>query len=439
MKRNRCRKRIPVRMIALSCGAAVLVVIWAIYGDTSLLDVLKNRKRIEKALQASLPAVKSEKKGRSHCSKISPETEEKRSSPLMQLPGFTSKKLLYIASASVVIEDSSVVLISVDERDRRFQLSEKEIEDMRKARQGGYLKSIQCHFRDGHLSDLNIIEDPHRQIRILLCPMSDLMLDCLKNADESICFEFELRSKSVSPDRPLAAFSLCSEPVKQKYLLTMCSQPITPHIWTYIPQWIDYHHRLGIEHFYLYAANSTKEKLTQFLKSYIDKDIVCVQSWMSQQWIGDEVHVRQISSQNDCIYRHKDASTWIGFFDVDEYLYSEKEVGLHDLLKSYNDRVTSGLQFKSVFFQREEKPGSLIIENYQRSKYVLQDTRQKYFCRPKYTKITSVHLTTLGEEMIPIDESILRINHYRAGFSVSQKDRVEDMGMRKYVTEKTKS
>ena len=78
--------------------------------------------------------------------------------------------------------------------------------------------------------------------------MSDLMLDCLKNAgkdtwinlviykmifvlDEYICFELELRSKSVSLDRPLATFTLCSEPVKRKYLLTMCSQPITPHVY----------------------------------------------------------------------------------------------------------------------------------------------------------------------------------------------------------------
>eukprot|EP00118_Oscarella_pearsei_P012497 m.92588 g.92588 ORF g.92588 m.92588 type:complete len:258 (+) comp36743_c0_seq6:558-1331(+) len=252
-------------------------------------------------------------------------------------------------------------------------------------------------------------------------------------SDKPTCFHLQLKTPGfhLGPQNLLASFSVCFEPKKRSYLLAMCSQPITPQIWKDIPEWIDYHHKVGIEHFYLYAVNNTRDELAVFLKRYIDENIVSVQSWMSHSWIGDEVHVRQITAQNDCIYRHRDESKWIGFFDVDEYLYSEKGIGLHDLVQSYENQVASALQFKSVFFQRDESPGKLVIENYWRADSVLEDKRQKYFCRPNYTKITSVHLTTLGEKMIILDSSVLRINHYRSGFRVSNK--VQDYGMKKYV------
>src|SRR5690349_25113796 len=85
----------------------------------------------------------------------------------------------------------------------------------------------------------------------------------------------------------------------------------------YLPEWIEFHMRQGVTHFYLYdnlSTDSPRKKLKKYEKhityciwpySYTDKDPYSV--WNSIQ----------CNAYMDCIKKYKDRSKWIAFIDTD--------------------------------------------------------------------------------------------------------------------------
>lgn len=97
----------------------------------------------------------------------------------------------------------------------------------------------------------------------------------------------------------------------------------------YLGEWIEFHYRIGVDHFYLYNDRSNDEYLA-VLAPWIDKGIVTLKDWHGKT---------QKSAYNDCIDRNKIDSKWIAFIDIDEFLFSPSGDNLKYVLAEYNDCV----------------------------------------------------------------------------------------------------
>jgi hypothetical protein len=109
-----------------------------------------------------------------------------------------------------------------------------------------------------------------------------------------------------------------------KYYLSFCL--IVRDDQAYIREWVDYHRSIGVDHFYI-TDNKSQPPLRETLKDYIASGLVTYKY--------DTRDHPQVAVYNECIQQHKNDSTWIAFFDVDEFLVLKKHSSLKNFLKDY--------------------------------------------------------------------------------------------------------
>lgn len=93
----------------------------------------------------------------------------------------------------------------------------------------------------------------------------------------------------------------------------------------YLKEWIDWHLSIGVEHFYFYD-NGSRDETAAVLNPYIKGHIVDYQYWPGKR--------RQLAAYDDCLERHRFASRWIAFIDIDEFIIPVKPPSLVGYLKS---------------------------------------------------------------------------------------------------------
>lgn len=93
----------------------------------------------------------------------------------------------------------------------------------------------------------------------------------------------------------------------------------------YIAEWIQYHQRLGVEHFYLYENDSTDDTWTQ-IKLHSPGLVTARQIHGSP---------KQAEAYNHCINMYRNATKWMAVIDIDEFLVPKHTLDMHQLLKSY--------------------------------------------------------------------------------------------------------
>lgn len=84
-----------------------------------------------------------------------------------------------------------------------------------------------------------------------------------------------------------------------------------------IPEWIEYHRLLRVEHFWLYN-NGSSDNYLEFLKPYIIQGIVDLIQWPSPAHLNWTAF--QARAYNDAILRAKVQSKWMALIDVDEFI-----------------------------------------------------------------------------------------------------------------------
>lgn len=95
----------------------------------------------------------------------------------------------------------------------------------------------------------------------------------------------------------------------------------------YIREWVEYHRKLGVEHFYLYENDSDDWTLQTIQEmAAADGDITVAK-------IGGKV--KQGAAYNDCVARRKTESRWIAFIDIDEFIVPHQTDNLQEFLKQY--------------------------------------------------------------------------------------------------------
>jgi Glycosyltransferase family 92 len=132
----------------------------------------------------------------------------------------------------------------------------------------------------------------------------------------------------------------------------------------YLREWIEFHRLVGVERFFLYDNESTDDH-EEVLAPYVERGIVEIHDWPTPPSVERGVPWSIIGAFDDCIARHREDSRWIGFIDVDEFLFSPAGRPLPDVLAEFEQ--FSGVEVSRYDFGasgHRTKPEGLVIESY---------------------------------------------------------------------------
>jgi hypothetical protein len=132
----------------------------------------------------------------------------------------------------------------------------------------------------------------------------------------------------------------------------------------YLREWIEFHRLVGVERFFLYD-NESRDDHEQVLAPYVERGIVEVHEWPSPASVERGVPWAIIDAFTDCVRRHREDSRWIGFIDVDEFLFSPTGRSLPEVLRGFEQ--FSGVEVSRLDFGpsgHRTKPDGLVIESY---------------------------------------------------------------------------
>jgi hypothetical protein len=105
----------------------------------------------------------------------------------------------------------------------------------------------------------------------------------------------------------------------------------------YLQEWLDYHKKMGVEHFYLYDNNS-EDGSREILHSYIERGDVDLYEWpvdtRSQQ---EYLQLLQLPAYNHALQIVKETARWAAFIDIDEFIVPVKHANVAQLLQEYED------------------------------------------------------------------------------------------------------
>lgn len=105
-----------------------------------------------------------------------------------------------------------------------------------------------------------------------------------------------------------------------------------------VREWIAYHVRLfGSEsHFVFHDAGGVHPEVMEVLKPWMELGFVTVHDVKEQERF-DAFYHNQMLILNDCLHRHRFATKWMFFFDVDEYIYLPGKSSLQSIMDSLKD------------------------------------------------------------------------------------------------------
>lgn len=101
---------------------------------------------------------------------------------------------------------------------------------------------------------------------------------------------------------------------KPKYYLSVCA--IAKNEGPYFKEWIEWHHRQGVEKFYIYDNEST-DCTKDVLEPYIQSGLVEYTYFPGRK--------RQLAAYDDCFERHRTETRWLAVIDLDEFIVPIKD------------------------------------------------------------------------------------------------------------------
>ena len=111
---------------------------------------------------------------------------------------------------------------------------------------------------------------------------------------------------------------------EKKYKVSICA--IFKNEASYLKEWIEFNHLVGIDHFYLYNNNS-EDDFESVLKPYIESDLVTLIEWPHNQ--------KQMECYMNCIEKYSSETKWLGFIDIDEFVVPKSTNNVYDFLKLF--------------------------------------------------------------------------------------------------------
>ena len=208
----------------------------------------------------------------------------------------------------------------------------------------------------------------------------------------------------------------------------------------YLDEWLEFHRMIGVEHFFIYDNGSTDGSILK-LRQSPHADRITIIDWANflSGWEGvtGPMGRMQRLAMLHCVANYGHVAQWLGFIDVDEFLYPATAASLLDILAEYDD-----LESLSVYWSmfgtssNVDKPEGLVAENYTQRRRTPAGS-EKNLCRVKSIvrprAVTGVHNThtlilrngypeSWTEKRVHIghadhrpqhfSDEVLRINHY---------------------------
>jgi hypothetical protein len=124
----------------------------------------------------------------------------------------------------------------------------------------------------------------------------------------------------------------------------------------YLREWIEFHRLVGAERFFLYD-NRSEDHHERVLAPYVADGTVVLKHWPSSPG--------QLSAYDDCLAERREASRWIAFLDLDEFLFSPTGRPVSEVLVDFERWPGVGANWAAFgkSGHRTQPPG-LVIENY---------------------------------------------------------------------------
>ena len=97
-----------------------------------------------------------------------------------------------------------------------------------------------------------------------------------------------------------------------------------------LPEWIEFHKLVGVEHFYLYDHQSD-DGARDLLDPWVRSGDVTIRHWTGTGYL----HEVQIDALRHCLRRVRGETRWLAFFDVDEFLFPARESTLTTALERH--------------------------------------------------------------------------------------------------------
>lgn len=99
----------------------------------------------------------------------------------------------------------------------------------------------------------------------------------------------------------------------------------------YFKEWLDWHIRMGVDHFYVYD-NESDDNTRQVLRPYINGGLVTYEPWPS---LGIRARRRQMAAYDHCITHYRYDAEWMAFIDLDEFIVPVKDDTIPHFLQRF--------------------------------------------------------------------------------------------------------
>ena len=190
----------------------------------------------------------------------------------------------------------------------------------------------------------------------------------------------------------------------------------------YLAEWLDYHRKIGVEHFYIYD-NGSKKPVRDVINTLGYADFVTVTSMPGRN--------RHVKAYQHCLDNFGYRSRWIGFIDMDEFIVPKNEsASLPQLLEKYEDYGGLGLSWL-IFGSNNhvDKPAGRQLENFTRRSETsfLANRHIKSIVQPRHVKSAykshcfefKPGFSCVNEHFMPIEGALadvsvdtIQLNHY---------------------------
>ena len=178
----------------------------------------------------------------------------------------------------------------------------------------------------------------------------------------------------------------------------------------YIGDWINYHHKIGVDHFFLYENDST-DKTWDAIKAF-PKEVVTAYKLSGVR--------QQVVAYNNCVLQHRSGKVkarWLAFIDIDEYIVPHTTNNLQLFLKDYES--FTALCAHWILFgsngHKEYQPHS-VVERFTKCQQGVND-HVKSIVNPKLTGMyhTPHRFHTIGKTVDENKKELASLDPYPKG------------------------
>ncbi|WP_019945201.1 glycosyltransferase family 2 protein [Dyadobacter beijingensis] len=202
------------------------------------------------------------------------------------------------------------------------------------------------------------------------------------------------------------------QPAEPEYYLAVCC--IVKNENDYLREWLEYHRKIGVEHFFIYD-NGSEIPVEETVNTLGFNSFATVIEMPGKR--------KQVKAYQHCIDRFGKRARWIAFIDMDEFIVPKTDdVHLPKLLEKYENY--GGLGVSWLIFgsnNHQRKPAGSQLENFTKRAEVdfLPNRHIKSIVQPQHVRAADMaHCFYYKQGFFCVNEHFMPIPHATADPSV---------------------